>query len=174
MSQISQLSKLAVSVTITAAVTLSPPSLPQLPPVPQQPNHVFCHIILWLVGVVPFSTNRNVFFCLQTLPACGHFCDKGPFLLFLPAPDTKQTWRQCSRKSAADIIYCKSGFEPLNHAAAMLKISGQSDPDLQGYLRHTYTDRQRCLAFIERLICVVQISLWPYRVCHTLDLFFCH
>ena len=27
-------------------------SLPQLPPVPQQPNHVFCHIILWLVGVV--------------------------------------------------------------------------------------------------------------------------
>ena len=82
MSQISQLSKLAISITVTVAVTLSPPSLPQLPPVPQQSNHMFCHIILWLVGVVPFSTNRNMFFCLQTLPACGHFCDKSPFCHF--------------------------------------------------------------------------------------------
>ena len=31
----------------------------------------------------------------------------------------------------------------------MLKISGQSDPDLQRYL--TQTDRQRFLTFIERL-----------------------
>ena len=31
---------------------------------------------------------------------------------------------------------------PLNQAAAMLKLSGQSDPDLQRYLRHTYTDTQ--------------------------------
>ena len=42
---------------------------------------------------------------------------------------------------------------PLNHAA-MLKRSDRSDPDLQRYLRHTYTDRQtdrqRFLAFIER------------------------
>ena len=102
MSQISQHSKLAVSITFTAADTL--------PSVPQQPNHVFCHIILWLVGVVPFSTNGNVFFCLQTLPACGHFSDKSMFLPFLPAADTKQAWRQCSQKSVADIIYRKSDF----------------------------------------------------------------
>ena len=62
-------------------------------PVPQQPNHMIVHIILWLVGVVPFSTNRNMFSCLQTLPACGQFCDKSPFLPFLPAPDTQQTWQ---------------------------------------------------------------------------------
>ena len=75
MSQISQLSKRAnsvtVSITVTVAVTLPPPSLPQLPPVPQQPNHVVCHIILWLVGVVPFSTNRKALpastSCLRTL-----------------------------------------------------------------------------------------------------------
>ena len=65
--------------TVTAAVILSLTSLPQLPPVPQQPNHMFCHIILWLVGVVPFSTNRNMFFCLQTLPACRHFHEKPVF-----------------------------------------------------------------------------------------------
>ena len=50
MSQISQLSKLAisiaVSISITVAVTILPPSLPQLPPVPQQPNHVVRHISL--------------------------------------------------------------------------------------------------------------------------------
>ena len=40
--------------------------------------------------MVPFSTNRNVFFCLQTLPGCVHFRDKSPFLLFLPAPDTSK------------------------------------------------------------------------------------
>ena len=46
---------------------------PTASPVPQQPNHVVCHIILWLAGVVPFSTNRNMFFllantsCLRTL-----------------------------------------------------------------------------------------------------------
>ena len=60
MSQISQLSKLAISIAVT-----------------QQSNHVVWHIIVWLVGVVPFSTNRKGevtrFFllantsCLQTL-----------------------------------------------------------------------------------------------------------
>ena len=48
--------------------------------------------------------------------------------------------------------HCK----PLNQAAAMFKLSDQSDPDLQRYLRYTYTDRytdrQRFLAFIERCI----------------------
>ena len=49
---------------------------------------------------------------------------------------------------------------PLNRAAAMLKLSGQSNPDPQRYLRHahkhthththTHTHRQRFLAFIER------------------------
>ena len=39
---------------------------------------------------------------------------------------------------------------PLNHAAAMLKISGQSDRDLQRYLRRTHT--QRFLAFVERYL----------------------
>ena len=41
---------------------------------------------------------------------CWRFRDKIPFLPFLSAPDTKQTWRQCLRKSAVDIIYPKSGF----------------------------------------------------------------
>ena len=41
---------------------------------------------------------------------------------------------------------------PLNQAVAKLKLSDQSDPDLQRYLRHTYTDRQRFLAFIERYL----------------------
>ena len=76
----SQLSKPAI--TVTAPVTLLPPSLPQLPPAPQQPNHVFCHIILWLVGVVPFSTKRNMFFCTQTLPACRHFRENRCFYHF--------------------------------------------------------------------------------------------
>ena len=41
---------------------------------------------------------------------------------------------------------------PLKYAAAMLKLSDQSDPDVQRYLRHTYTDRQRFLAFIEKYV----------------------
>ena len=62
---------------------------------------------------------------------------------------------------------------PLNHAAAMLK--DQSDPDLQRYLRHTYTDRpthrQRFLAFIERFLPLVSsndrlLSL-PLFLCET-------
>ena len=106
MSQISQLSNLAVSVT----VTLSPPSLPYLPPVPQQPDHVVCHIILWLLGVVPFSTDRKGsstgFFllantsCLWTLSWEKH---ERP-------PNVQQMWRQCSQKSVANIIYHKFGF----------------------------------------------------------------
>ena len=47
MSQISQFSKLAH--TVTAAGTVPPPCLPQLPPIPQQPNHVVYQMILWLV-----------------------------------------------------------------------------------------------------------------------------
>ena len=47
---------------------------------------------------------------------------------------------------------------PLNQAAAMLKLSGHSDPDPQGYLRNT--DRQIFLAFIEMTI----------RKLYTLDL----
>ena len=31
---------------------------------------------------------------------------------------------------------------PFNHAAATLKLSGQSDPDPQRYLRNTQTDTQ--------------------------------
>ena len=76
---------LSLSITFTAAVTLPPPSPATMSSVPQQPNHVVCHIILWVVGTVPFSTKRSVFSCLQTLPVCGHFCDKSPFLPFLPA-----------------------------------------------------------------------------------------
>ena len=86
---------------------------PTTSPVPLQPDHAVCHILLWLVGVVPFSNNRNLFSCLQTLPACGHLPDKSPFLPFLPAPDTKQTWWQCSRKSVADIIYHKPSLGPV-------------------------------------------------------------
>ena len=63
MSQISQLSKHAisytVSITVSVVVTLLPQSLPQLPQVPQQPNHMVYHIILWLVDVVPFPTSRK-------------------------------------------------------------------------------------------------------------------
>ena len=71
MSQISQLSKLII--TVTAAVTSS--VRPTTSPVPQQPNHVVCHIILWLVGVVLSSTNRkggvtSCFFCLLANTSC--------------------------------------------------------------------------------------------------------
>ena len=83
----SQISQLSISLSLSPSlhrpplpVIHLPPSLPQLP-VPQQPNLLL-----------------------------GHFCDKSPFLLFLPAPGTKQTWRQCSQKGVASIIYPKSGF----------------------------------------------------------------
>ena len=49
----------------------------------------------------------------------------------------------------------------MNHTAAMLKLSDQSDPDLQRYLRHTHTDRhtdrQRFLVFVERC-CITGFS----------------
>ena len=64
MSQISQLSKLTISITVTVALPLS---LPQLPPVPQQPNHVVCHIILWLIGVVRFSSCKITFCFLYSV-----------------------------------------------------------------------------------------------------------
>ena len=38
------------------------------------------------------------------------------------------------------------------HTAAMLRISGQSDADLQRYLRRTHTHTHRFIAFIERHI----------------------
>ena len=79
---------------------------------------------------------------------------------------------------------------PLNHAAAMFKMFGQSDPDPQRYLRHTYThththrqtdrqtdrqaDRQRFLAFIERfarndlLMCLRPLNYFSFqRFCHS-------
>ena len=59
MSQISQLLKLANAVSIIVTVTILLPSQPKFPPFPQQPNQVLCHIILWLVDVVPLSTNRK-------------------------------------------------------------------------------------------------------------------
>ena len=105
MSKISQLSNsLSVAVSNTVTVTLSPPSLPQLLHVLQQPNHRLCHIILWLVGAVPFSTNSKggvtCFF------VCKHFLLVGTFVrevrfdrLFL-----QQTWRRSLWKSVADII----------------------------------------------------------------------
>ena len=101
MSQFSQLSKLAISITvsITVTVTLSQPSLPQLPPVPQQSNHVHCHIILRLVGVVPFSTNRKGVFSVANTIACGDYREKIQFLSFPPAPNALQTWRRCSQKA---------------------------------------------------------------------------
>ena len=95
MSQISQLSKLSivVSITVTVTVTLPPPSLPQLLPVPQQPNHVVCHIILWLVGVVPFSTNRKgsstVFFLLADTSCLWTLLWKKP--IFIVSSCTKHT-----------------------------------------------------------------------------------
>ena len=42
------------------------------------------------------------------LAACGHFCDKSPFLLFLPAPDTKQTWRRNVREKAWRTLFTLS------------------------------------------------------------------
>ena len=77
MSQISQLSKLAISVAVC------------------------------ITAGVPHTTSCS---SATKLAACGHFRDKSLFLPFLPAPDTKQTWQQCLRKSMADIIYPKSGF----------------------------------------------------------------
>ena len=49
----------------------------------------------------------------------------------------------------------------------MLKLSGQSDPDPQRYLRHRQTDRQRILAFIVRcrfLSCEFKVF---YLLCET-------
>ena len=84
MSQISQLSKLAVSIAVCISFTLLLLSIPQLPPGPQQPNHAFCHISLWLVGVVPFSTDRNVFFaCIHFLPADTFVREAHFYRLFL-------------------------------------------------------------------------------------------
>ena len=93
MSQISQISKVAVSITVTAAVTLSPTSLPQLPPVPQQPNHVFCNLILRLVGVVPFSTNKNMFFACKHFLLVDTFVTKARFYHFF----LHQKQSKCSR-----------------------------------------------------------------------------
>ena len=62
----------------------------------------------------------------------------------------------------------------------MLKLSDQSDPDLQRYLRnthtHRHTDRQRFLAFIERLsvsklILIVIKALQLLVQCHHNDKF---
>ena len=47
------------------------------------------------------------------------------------------------------VVQTNPTLPTLNHTAAMLKISGQSDPDRQRYFRHTHTHRQRLLVFIE-------------------------
>ena len=103
----------SLSITVTAAVTLSPSPLPQLPRVPQQPSHVICHIILWLVAVVLFSTNRNTFFF-----ACKHFLLADTFVtkahfycFFLHQKQSKRD----------GIIYRKYGF---GHAGASVESGG--------------------------------------------------
>ena len=53
------------------------------------------------LSFIRLRPSHNQTCCLDTLEA------KASFLLFLPAPDTKQTWRQYF---VADIIYHKSGF----------------------------------------------------------------
>ena len=87
------------------------------------------------------STNRKGCsigcFCLQPLPDCRHFREKSPFWPFLPAPNTKQTWWQCLRKSMADIIYHKSGFtwftEALSCCCVMLTWSVDSRDGAWGW-----------------------------------------
>ena len=67
----------------------SAPSLPNLPPCPQQPNHIVCHVILWLACVVPFSTIRKVFFVsLQCSPLCS-------FLYVLPSVFSSSSLHVC-------------------------------------------------------------------------------
>ena len=61
----------------------------------------------YLCRCLPHTTSRS---SATKLAAYGHFHDKSAFLPFLPALDTKQTSRQYSGKSAADIIFPKSGF----------------------------------------------------------------
>ena len=85
MSQISQLSKTAIYLCLSHCHCCCHSSAsipPTTSPVPQQPYHVVCHVILWLVGVVPFSTNRNVFSCLQTLGLADTFVTKASFYRF--------------------------------------------------------------------------------------------
>ena len=63
---------------------------------------------------------------------------------------------------------------PLNQAAAMLKLSGQSDPDLQRYLRNTHTYRQTEIPCFYREMFVwclytynVVSSLFPVMWCRS-------
>ena len=71
-----------------------------------------CHIILWLVGVVPIYTNRKGgstgFFAYEHF-LLADTCEKSPFWPFLPAPNAQQTPKQIWRCT------------PLNDAAATLK-----------------------------------------------------
>ena len=52
-------------------------------PVPQHPNHVVCPYNFVIVSVVPFSTNKNVFSCFQTLLVEDTFVTKARFYRFL-------------------------------------------------------------------------------------------
>ena len=75
------------------------------------------YICDWLVWCLfpPIGKRVFKFFCLQILPACRHFHERSPFWLLLPTPNVQQVWRQCSRKSVADIKYHKSHFTwPIN------------------------------------------------------------
>ena len=93
-----------VSLSITDAVTLPPRLSHNFPCSPATQSRSLPYNFVICCDVVPFSTNRNMFSCLQALAACGHFCNKSPFLPFLPEPNAQLTWRQCSWKSVADII----------------------------------------------------------------------
>ena len=111
--------------------------LPTTSPTPQQPNHVVCHIILWLVGVVPFSTNRNVFSCLQTL--ANTFVTKARFYhFFLHETQSKhdgnvseKAWRTLFTLSLVlDVLVCPSSQEVVcgcGLAASYTRTS--TDPD---------------------------------------------
>ena len=102
-------------VSITVTVTLSPPSLPQPPPTPLQPNHVVCHIILWLVGVAPFSTNRKG--SVTSLHACWHFLWERPILtvIFCNKHSANVT-AMLAKKRGGHYLSYQSGFTYFTYA----------------------------------------------------------
>ena len=128
----SQISQLSISLSIhrpSLPVNHPPPSLPQLP-VPQQPNLLL-----------------------------GHFRDKSLFLLFLPAPDTKQTLRQCSRKSMADIIYPKSSFGRASSSGPLPWEVGRVGGLAASYTRTSTDSDSTLLSAHLRISCTTQTDL---------------
>ena len=117
MSQISQLSKFTISiaVSITVTVTLSPLSLPQLPPVLQLPNHLLCHIILWLADVVPFPPIGTCFFLLANTFCLQNLSWEKPVFIASSCSKHAANVTTMFAKTVADIIHCESGFTwPIN------------------------------------------------------------